>query len=102
MGRKPDLSVKEKEYVTRALANRKSTLQISKDMQRDHRTIKKMTASHHARKKRVQPKFMKLTERQLRQIHHQVVKTPLATSLQVFALRPVICQKCAVQLVAKR
>ena len=63
MGRKPDLSVKEKEYVTRALASRESTLQISKDMQRDHRTVEKIVAaSHHARKKRVQPKIRKLTQ----------------------------------------
>ena len=56
MGRKPDFSVKEEEYVTRALANGKFTLQISKDMQRDHRAIKEIgTASHRARKKRVQP-----------------------------------------------
>lgn len=85
MSRKPDLSVEEKECVTRALSNGKSALQIAKNTQRDHRTIKKIVAaSHHERKKRVQPKFMRLTERQQRQIHRQVAKTPLATSLQVF------------------
>ena len=74
--------------MTRALANEKSTLQIGKDMHRDHRTVKKIVAaSHHARKRLVQPKFRKLTERQLRQIHRQVVKIPLATSLQVFQAR---------------
>ena len=94
MGRKPDLSVKEKEHVTRALANGKSTLQIAKDMQRDHRTIKTLVAASHERKKRVQPKFRKLTERQLRQIHRQVVKTPLATSLQIFEAcdMPKVCR----------
>lgn len=95
MGRKSDLSVKEREHVTKALAIGKSTLQIAKDMQRDHRTIKTLVAaSHHERKKRVQPKFRKLTERQLRQIHRQVVKTPLATSLQIFEAcdMPKVCR----------
>ena len=53
MGRKPDLLVKEKEHVTRALANGKSTLQVAQDKQRYHRTIKTLgAASHHEHKKR--------------------------------------------------
>ena len=93
MGRKPDLLVKEKEHVTRALANGKSKLEIAKDMQRDHHTIKALVAaSHHERKKRVQPKFRKLTERQLWQIHWQQTCR---------YLRPVICLKYVVLLTVR-
>ncbi len=80
MGGKPDLPVKET---------------FSNVLQRDHRTIKNIVASsRHGRKKRVQPKLRKLTERQLWQIHRQVVKTPLATSMQIFkaCIIPKMCR----------
>ena len=71
MGKKKDLSIKEKESITRELSKGMTTLQIAKVLQRDYWTIKKyVTASQHGRKKRVQPKF---NDRQLRQIHRQVV-----------------------------
>ena len=74
MGKKKDLSIKEKESITRELSKGMTTLQIAKVLQRDYWTIKKyVTASQHGRKKRVQPKFRKLNDRQLRQIHRQVV-----------------------------
>ena len=57
--------------MTRALANGKSTLEIAKDMQRNHHTIKILVAASHEHKKHVQPKFNKLTERQQGQIHWQ-------------------------------
>lgn len=48
MRRKPDLTWKEKEFVTKELASGKSTLQMAKSLQRDHRTVKKLVAvSHH-------------------------------------------------------
>ncbi len=40
--------------------------------------------SHRGRKKRVQPKFNRINDRQMRQIHQQVVQTPLASSTQIF------------------
>ena len=62
-----------------------TTLQIAKVLQRDHRTIKKyVTASQQGRKQRVRPKLRKLNDRQLRQIHRQVMKTPPASSRQIF------------------
>ena len=85
MGKKSDLTVQEKESITRELSKRSRTQEIAKVLRRDHRTIKKyVAASHRGRKKRVQPKFSKLSDRQLRQIHRQVVQTPLASSRQIF------------------
>ena len=85
MGKKSDLTLQEKESITRELSKRSRTLEIAKVLRRDHRTIKiYVAASHRGRKKRVQPKFSKLSDRQLRQIHRQVVQTPLASSRQIF------------------
>ena len=92
MGKKSDLTVQEKESITRELSKGSRTLEIAKVLRRDHRTIKKyVAASHRGRKKRVQRKFNKLNDRQLRQIIGKlVVQTPLASSRQICAL--VICQ----------
>lgn len=77
--------MKEKESITRELPKGMTTLKIAKVLHPDHWTINKyVTANQHGRKKRVQPKFRKLNDRQLRQIHRQVVKTPLTTSRQIF------------------
>ena len=82
---KSDLTVLEKGSITTELSKRSRTLEIAKVLRRDHRLIKKyVAASHRGRKKRVQPKFSKLSDRQLRQIHRQVVQTPLASSRQIF------------------
>ena len=85
MGKKSDLTVQEKESITRELSKRSRTLEIVKVLGRDDRTIKKyVAASHRGWKKRVQPKFSKFNDRVLRQIHRQVVQTPLASSRQIF------------------
>ena len=85
MGKKSDLTVQEKESITRELSKRSRTLEIAKVLRRDHRTIKKYVAAcRRGRKKRVWPKCSKLSDRQLRQIHRQVVQTPLASSRQIF------------------
>ena len=85
MSKKSDLSVQEKESVTRELSKGSTTLEIAKLLRRDHRTIKKyVAASHLGRRKRLQPKFSKINKRQLRRIHRQVVQTPFASSRQTF------------------
>ena len=85
MGKKSYLTVLEKESITRELSKRSRTLEMAKVLRRDHRTIKKyVAASHRGRKKRVQPKFSKLSDRQLRQINWLFVQTPLAPSRQIF------------------
>ena len=85
MGKKSDLTVQERESITRKLSKRSRTVEIAKVLRRDHCTIKKyVAASHRGRKKRVQPKFNKLNDRQLRQIHRQLVQTSLALSRQIF------------------
>ena len=69
----------------KVLSKGSRTLQIAKVLRGDHRTIKKyVAASHRGRKKCVQPKFNKLNDRQLKQIHCQVAKIPLASSRQIF------------------
>ena len=45
MGKKSDLPVQEKESITRELSKGSTTLEISKVLQRDHRTMKKCVAS---------------------------------------------------------
>ena len=62
-----------------------STLKISKELERDHCTIKKITEfGIQPRKKRNQSEFKRLTARNLSRIKHQVVKTPNVSSKSTF------------------
>ena len=102
-GKKSDLTVQEKESITRELSKRSRTLKIAKVLRRDHRTIKKyVAASHRGRKKRVQREFSKLSDRLLRQIHRQVVQTPFASSRQIFDTCDMPKLSCVTRLKALR
>ena len=75
MARKKELTLEEKNKIIQKLAL--ATLEISKELGRDHRTIKKITEfGIQPRKKRNQSEFKRLTARDLSRIKHQVVKTP--------------------------
>ncbi len=75
----------EKGVYYKRIIQRSTTLEISKVLRRDHCTIEKyVAASHQGRKKRVQPKFNMINDRQMRQIHRQVIQMPLASSMEIF------------------
>ena len=61
------------------------TLKISKLLKRDHRTIQTFcNEGRKCRKKRNQPTFNKLTDRDLRKIKTEVKKAPYSTSRSIF------------------
>ena len=64
MGKKSDLTVQQQESITIKTC---------------------VAASHRERKKRFQPQFAKINERQLTQTHQQVLQTPLAAGCQICA-----------------
>ena len=85
MARKKELTLEEKNKIIQKLALGMSTLEISKELGRDHHTIKKITEfGIQPRKKRNQSEFKRLTARDLSRIKHQVVKTPNVSSKSIF------------------
>lgn len=85
MARKKELNIEEKNKIIQKLAQGMSTLEISKEIGRDHRTIKKIAElGIQPRKKRNQSEFRKLTTRDLSRIKRQVVKTPNVSSKSIF------------------
>ena len=85
MARKKELTLEEKNKIIQKLAQGMSTLKISKELGRDHRTIKKITEfGIQPRKKRNQSEFKRLTARDLSRIKHQVVETPNVSSKSIF------------------
>ncbi|OAF69405.1 hypothetical protein A3Q56_02837 [Intoshia linei] len=73
MGQKNDLNNDEKSQITDLLARGKTTLQISKVLKRDHRTIKKW--AHYPSKKIISQNVEK---------RRKISTTPLATSSKLF------------------
>lgn len=85
MGKRKDLTDTEKAKIVKYLSEGCSTCKIAQILNRDHRTIKKFVAnSQSGRKKRVEPKRRKLTERDLRKISREVARNPLASSASIF------------------
>lgn len=85
MARKKELTMDEKNYIIQEISKGKSTLQISKDLNRDHRTIKKICEMGiKPRKKKAQAEFRKLTKRDLSHIRREVIRNPNASSAFIF------------------
>ena len=83
MGKKRDLTAPEKAQTVRDLASGISTQQIAKNLDRDHRTIKIIRATS-TRKRRHQPKFKTISQRQLTYLKREVAKAPLSSSKALF------------------
>lgn len=85
MGKIFDLLDVEKEDIMLALSEGQSTLDISKRLSRDHRTIKSfLKKGLNARKRKNKILFNNVSSRQVSQIRRQVAKTPLCTSKVIF------------------
>lgn len=85
MGKKCDLTQNEKQEIIKLLHCGNDTLKISKVLKRDHRTIQAFcNEGRKCRKKRNQPTFNKLTDRDLRKIKTEVKKAPYSTSRSIF------------------
>ena len=79
MGKKKDLSAAEKRQIVQYLGQGITTLDISKRIARDHRTVKKfVTDSQH------KGKIRKISAKQMRRVKRAATKMPLNSSKQVF------------------
>ena len=84
-GKEKRINIRRKEQNYTKIISRMLTLKISKELGRDHRTIKKIIEfGIQPRKKRNQSEFKRLTARDLSRIKHQVVKTPNVSSKSIF------------------
>lgn len=85
MARKKELTSDEKNYIIKEISKGKSSLQISKDLKRDHRTIKKVCQNGiQPRKKKSQAEFRTLTNRDLSHIRREIIRNPHASSSFIF------------------
>ena len=85
MGKKRDLTDADRLKITSMLGYGKSTLEIAKNMNRDHRTIKRFVVS--GQTKRKTPKrchLRRLSPRDIRKLKVETAKTPHATSKSIF------------------
>ena len=90
MGKKRDFTDADRLKITSMLGYGKSTLEIAKNMNRDHQTIERFAVSGQTTRKT--PKrchFMRLSPRDIRKLKVEMVKTPHATSKSIF------CNACA-------
>lgn len=86
MGKKKDLSSEEKASIVKYLSRGRSTLEISRTLGRDHRTIKAFASNGEKnRKKRVEPMRRKLTARDLSALKREMSKQPLCSSSKIFS-----------------
>ena len=86
MGKHMDLTQEEKANIVTRLAQGKKTLKISKELSRDHRTIKRFVNNvNHKRKRSDKGVRRKLTRRQVSAVKREAAKHPLLTSKQLFA-----------------
>ena len=85
MGKKRDLTDADWLKITTMLGYGKSTLEIAKNMNRDHRTIKRFVVS--GQTKRKTPKrchLRRLSPRDICKLKVETAKTPHATSKSIF------------------
>lgn len=86
MGKSTDLKSHEKDNILKLIAGGKTTLEVSKLLKRDHRTIKKHVAGCFSRKGRKdRGKYRKVSPREVRKLKVCVNKNPLSTSKFIFA-----------------
>lgn len=87
MGRKRDLTRGEKNRIVNLLGQKMTTLDISKELQRDHRTIKK--AVHDVTKERTRSKgkgFKNIGAKDMRKLKMILHKNPLLSSQEIFQM----------------
>ena len=85
MGKGKDITQAEKQHITQLLGEKVTTLAISKQLGRDHRTIKKCIQDITKKRSRTTGNgFKNLSARDKRQLKRAVAETPLLTSAQVF------------------
>ena len=85
MGKKSDLSEKEKNSIRVYMSQGTDTLQISKLLKRDHRTIQRyVKEGHSSRKKRPKTGVKGISKRDVNAIKRIVAKKPHLTSKRVF------------------
>ena len=77
MGRKTDLKTGEKQRIVELLRHGKNSLDISKLIHRDHRTVKKIIEnSNKVRGRWDKVKFRKITRREISSIKKTLSKNP--------------------------
>ena len=87
MGRCKDLTATEKQIIVTRLKSGMSTLQISKMLKRDHRTVKKAADNILYKRKRNKGKgFKDISDRDVRQLKRTMVNHPLLTSGQLLSM----------------
>ena len=85
MGKQTDLTQEEKANIVTPLAQGKKTFEISKELSRDHRTIKRFVNNvNHKRKRSDKGVPRKLTRRQVSAVKREAAKHPLLTNKQLF------------------
>ena len=85
MGQKSDLTKTEKARIVSMLANEVSTLQIAKQLNRCHRTIKKFIENSQHTRSRSDKKVMRsVTKKQLTLLKKSLAQNQLATSRALF------------------
>ena len=81
MGKKSDLTKKEKKIIIQELEKSSSTLEIAKKLKRDHRTIKRFCKDGtKVRKRKDKGKFRAVSDRQLKRIKVELSRKSYATS----------------------
>lgn len=85
MGKKKDLNIKENQKFVSSLAKGESTLEISKMLQRDHRTVKAAVKDVTKKRRRTKGRgFRNVTATDTRKLKQIVMKEPLLSSSEVF------------------
>ncbi|CAI9607530.1 unnamed protein product [Staurois parvus] len=85
MGNKKDLSAAEKSEIVQCLGQGMKTLDISRKLKRDHRTIKRCVAdSEHRRVRADKGTLRKISARSMHRIKRTAAKIPLHSSKQIF------------------
>lgn len=85
MGKKADLNNLEKQKITKLLAKKVSTQEISKILNRDHRTIKKfISIGQNSRSRSDKGKIRKISKRDLHSVKRTASRRPLASSRDIF------------------
>ena len=85
MARKKELTLQEKNEIVKNVAQGWSTLEISKKIGQDNRTVKKIAeVGIQPRKRRHQREFRNLNARDLSRLKRQMIKTPNLSSKSIF------------------
>ena len=85
MGKQTDLTEEEKKKIVSRLVEGRKTLEISKELSRDHGTIKRFVINvNHKRKRNDKGVQRKLSRWQVSAIKREAAKHPLLTSKQLF------------------